>query len=137
MKLKIKSPHLNNVAIRAAVAELIVHIKKVKKLYAALKYERPDNAKKEMFFFRHFFRERDIVSLEFEFMQNICLPKFPVQEVFFMKRLTSVFSVNRKLKYNILYTENINLFINKIKTNTSNVYIYHEGVGRKSPDAVY
>lgn len=52
-------------------------------------------------------------------MENIQIPKIPVYELFYLRQLTvSVFCVTN------------------IKTNTSSVYIYHEGEGKKRPDEV-
>lgn len=109
LNLKVKSPHLNEVAKRVAVAELLVHKRKSRKFYSALKHEASDDGKKE----------DNVLSLAFDFMQNISLPKVPVQELFYLRQLT------------------VNVFaISNIKANTSFLYVYHEGEGRKGPDEV-
>ena len=52
-------------------------------------------------------------------MQNIQLPVSPVQELFYMRQLT------------------INLFcVHDIKKNSATMYIYHEGIDKKSPNEV-
>lgn len=109
LNLKIKSPHLNEVAKRAAVAELLIHKRRSRKFYSALKYESSEDGKKE----------DNVLSLAFDFMQNISLPKVPVQELFYLRQLT------------------VNVFgICNIKDKTSLLYVYHEGEGKKGPDEV-
>ncbi|PSN43920.1 hypothetical protein C0J52_03660 [Blattella germanica] len=108
LQLKIKSPHLNDVAKRTTLAELLVHKRKSKKFYSVLQEE---SSKGQV--------EENVLSLTFDFMQNLSLPKIPVQELFYLRQLT------------------VNVFcITNIKTNKSSLYIYHEGNGRKGPDEV-
>lgn len=105
LKVKIKSPHLNESAKRAAVAELAVHVRKSKKFYSALKQDITDD------------KSNNILSLSVDFMQNISLPKVPVQELFYLRQLT------------------VNVFcVHNNKTNTSVIYLYHEGQAKKGPD---
>ena len=109
LKLKIKSPHLHDAAKRSAVAEHLVHKRKSKKFYSALKYEASEDGK----------RKQDVLSISFDFMQNISLPKVPVVELFYLRQLT------------------VNVFcITNIKNKTSSIYLYHEGEASKSPNEV-
>jgi len=109
LNLKIKSPHLNDVAKRAAVAELLVHKRKGKKFYAALKHEQSDDGKKES----------NVLALSFDFMKTISLPKLPIQELYYMRQLS------------------VNIFgITNIKERKTDIYLYHEGLCKKSPNEV-
>lgn len=72
---KIKSPHLNPVAKRVAVAELLVQKRKSKKCYTALK-----NQTSEV--------EPHVLSLAFDYMKPISLSKIPVQELYYMRQLS-------------------------------------------------
>ncbi|KAJ8869473.1 hypothetical protein PR048_028464 [Dryococelus australis] len=108
LNLKIKSPHLNEVAKRTAMAELMVRTRRSRKSYSALQFEQSQETKKE----------GNVIS-SFYFMQNIILPKVPVQELFYLHQLTvSVFCIT------------------DIKAITSAFNVYHEGKGRKSDDEV-
>lgn len=109
LNLKIKSPHLNEVAKRTAVAELLVHKRLSKKFYNALKYETSDEGKKE----------EGVLSLAFDYMKTISLPRVPIQELYYLRQLSvNVFSVH------------------DIKNNKNKIYLYHEGLGRKGPNEV-
>lgn len=109
LSIKIKSPQVNDLVKRAAVAELLVHKRKSKKFYAALKHESSDEA----------VMETNVLSLAFDFMQNVHIPKIPVQEMFYLRQLTiSVFCIT------------------DIKGKISQIYVYHEGEGKKGPDEV-
>ena len=104
LNVKIKSPRLNDAVKRRAVTELLVHNCKSRKFYAALQHEKSEEGKKE----------GHVISLSFDFMQNVFLPKIPVQDVFYLRQLT------------------VNVFcINNIKTDTSTLYLYYEGEGMK------
>lgn len=108
LTVKIKSPHLNDVAKRAAVAEKIVHKRRAKKFYNRIQQDVTD-AKNKM--------NCNVLSLAIDYMQNISLPKIPVQELFYMRQLT------------------VSLFcIHDIKKNVATIYLYHEGEARKSPN---
>jgi hypothetical protein len=107
--VKIKSPSLNDVAKRAAVAELVVHKRKSKKFYDALRHEQSDEAK----------TETHVLSLCFDYMKTVSLPKLPIQELYYLRQLS------------------VNVFgINNIKENKTEVYLYHEGIGKKGPNEV-
>jgi hypothetical protein len=108
LSVKIKSKTLNDVAKRVASAELIVHKRRAKKFYASL-----EDAKKIC-------KEKsDTVALCFDFMQNVNMPKIPVQDLFYLRKLTvSVFCI-----YNM-------------KTEQPVLFIYHEGNGKKGPNDV-
>ncbi|XP_046688310.1 uncharacterized protein LOC124374058 [Homalodisca vitripennis] len=77
IKLKIKSPHLNEAAKRSAVAELLVYKRRSQKFYSALKYEASEDAKEE---------NNILFNCIFNYMQNISLPKVPVQELFYLRQ---------------------------------------------------
>uniref|UniRef100_A0A8D8VKU7 Uncharacterized protein n=1 Tax=Cacopsylla melanoneura TaxID=428564 RepID=A0A8D8VKU7_9HEMI len=64
-------------------------------------------------------QEPHVLSLAIDYMQNLCLPNIPVQEIFYRRQLT------------------VNVFcISNIKDKNAAIYIYHEGNARKSPDKV-
>ncbi|KAJ4426069.1 hypothetical protein ANN_26878 [Periplaneta americana] len=73
LKLKIKSPHINDPAKRCAIADLAVHNRKSKKFYAALKEEFLDELKG---------LNNNVLSLSSDYMMNVSLPKVPVQDLF-------------------------------------------------------
>lgn len=61
----------------------------------------------------------NIVGLVFDYMQNVDLPKIPMQEVFYLRQLTlQVFCI-----YNT-------------KTKQSHFYLYHEGQAKKGGNDV-
>ncbi|KAJ9579734.1 hypothetical protein L9F63_004660 [Diploptera punctata] len=74
LNTKIKSSTLNDVAKRAAVAELLVHKRRAKKFYS--KMENVKNICKE---------RNDVMAIAFDFMQNMPLPFIPVQEMFYLQ----------------------------------------------------
>lgn len=105
---KIKSATLNENAKRVAVAEKLVHIKRAKKFY---------NKQKEV---QALCQQReDVGALVFDYMQNLPLPKIPVQEMFYLRKLwLFVFCVH------------------DLKTNLANFYTYSEGEAKRGPDEV-
>lgn len=72
-----KTPHLNEAARRTAAAELVVHKRKTSKFYNRL-----DKEVKER-------NEPHVLDLCFDFMQNVPLPRIPVQETFYLRQLTA------------------------------------------------
>jgi hypothetical protein len=60
--IKIKSPHLNDVAKRTAVAELVVHKRKSKQFYTALKQEVITHSGKS---------NAHVAAIAIDFMQNV------------------------------------------------------------------
>ncbi|KAJ9600387.1 hypothetical protein L9F63_009315 [Diploptera punctata] len=108
LNTKIKSSTLNDVAKRAAVAELLVHKRRAKKFYS--KMENVKNICKE---------RNDVMAIAFDFMQNMPLPFIPVQEMFYL----------RKLWY---YVFNIH----DIGRGTSIFYTYTEGEALRGPNEV-
>lgn len=107
-EVKLKSPHINDNAKRVATAELMVHRRRAKQFHTALKNTTKLSETNE-----------NIVGLVFDFMQNIDLPKIPVQEVFYLRQLTvQVFCI-----YNT-------------KTKLSHFYVYHEGKANKGSNDV-
>lgn len=105
--IKLKSC-LNDNAKRVASAELLVHKNRSKKFYRALEHA------------SQLCKERDdFVALSFDYMQNISLPKIPVQDMYYYRQLTvPVFSVHN------------------LKTTEAAFYIYHEGQAKKGPNEV-
>lgn len=107
-KVRIRSPHLNDTAKKVASAELMVHMRRAKKFTSALN----ESAKKSK-------ENENILGLVFDYMQNVSLPKIPVQEIFYLRQLT------------------VNVFcIFNTKTDLAHYYIYHEGQAHKGPDEV-
>lgn len=105
---KMKSVLLNDNAKRVAAAELIVHKRRANKFYTALKESATLSRCRE-----------DTVGLCFDFMQNLDLPKVPVQDMFYLRQLTA----NTFCVYNM-------------KTGHSQFYLYHEGQAGKGPNVV-
>ena len=106
LNLKLKSPHLNDVVKRAAQVELDVHKHRSEKFYNALEHETSEGGS----------REEHVLSMAFDYMKTISLPKIPVQELYYMRQLlVNVFSIHN------------------IKEEKSQIYLYHEGQGRKGP----
>lgn len=105
---KINSDTLNDTAKRVASAELLVHKHRSKKFYTSMKNS-TTLAK----------NDAKILTLCFDFMAVLDLPKIPVQEVYYFRQL----SVNTFGIYNT-------------KTDKVTTYVYHEGIARKSPDDV-
>ena len=74
LNLKLKSPP-NDVAKRAAQVELDVHKRRSEKFYNALKHETSEDGS----------REEHVLSLVFNYMKTISLPKIPVQQLYYMR----------------------------------------------------
>lgn len=105
---KIKNKSLNETAKRTAVAEMIVHKRQAKQFYTILKSSR-DECK----------IRNDLLCITFDYMQNLQLPKIPVQDLFYLRQLT------------------INLFgIRNMKSEDSMFFLYHEGEAYKGPNEV-
>lgn len=108
LSLKIKNPKLNDEAKRVAVAEKMVHERRAKKFYSALKTTTEECRQRE-----------NLAAFCFDFMQNLQLPEFPTQDKFYLSQLT------------------VSLFcITDLKTQKSFFYIYHEGQAAKGPNEV-
>lgn len=69
---KIKYRNLNETAKRTAVAELIVHKRRSKHFYSKITKDIGETE-----------NEEKVMSLAFDFMQNVQLPKTPIGEVFY------------------------------------------------------
>lgn len=107
LNIKIRNNHLSEAVRRCAAGELIVHKRRSKKFYTALKEESQNKD------------APNILALCFDFMQNIQLPVTPVGEVFYYNQLT------------------MNVFcIHNIKENHATFYVYHEGTAKKTPNEV-
>ncbi|CAG9784775.1 unnamed protein product [Diatraea saccharalis] len=108
LETKIKSPTLNDVAKRVHVVEKIVHLKRAKKF----------NSKQQEIL--ALCKERaDVGAIVFDYMQNLPIPKIPVQEMFYLRKLW-------------LYV----FCVHDLKSNTANFYTYHEGEAKRGPDEV-
>lgn len=105
---KIKSPHLNETAKRAAVAEKVVHLRRAKKFY-----------KKQQEIKELCSNNPEVGAIVFDFMQNLPLPKIPVQEMFYLRKLW-------------LYV----FCVHNIKTGSADFYVYPEGEAKRGPDEV-
>ncbi|KAI4468070.1 dna-directed rna polymerases i ii and iii subunit rpabc2 [Holotrichia oblita] len=108
LNIKIKSKNLNDNAKRVAAAEMIVHKRRSKQFYRTLQ-----DVQKRC-------KENDnVVGLAFDYMQNLQLPKIPVQDLFYLRQLTvSVFCIHN------------------IKTDEVVYFIHHEGNAKKGPNEV-
>lgn len=106
--LKIKSPSLGEAAKLAAVAEKMIHERRARKFYTALKNTVAEVAETD-----------SITAITFDFMQNLQLPRIPVQDAFYLTQLSvSVFGIH------------------DLKTGKAYYYVYHEGLAAKTPDEV-
>lgn len=106
LDVKIKNSHLSDATRRVAVAEKLVHRRRAKKFYHQIKSDTEDKNPK-------------ILSLSFDYMQNLTVPLIPVQETYYLCQV------------------NINVFcIHNNKKNNAKIYLYHEGQGRKGPNEV-
>lgn len=103
---KMRDQSLSDNTKRGVAAEQIIHKRRAKKFYTALKDASVN-------------KDDDTVAIAFDYMQNQPLPHIPVQEVFYL----------RQLWVNIFCIHNL-------KTNDANLYLYHEGQAHKSPDEV-
>lgn len=108
LEAKIKSTSLNENAKKVAIAEKMVHLSRAKKFY---------NKQKEIL---ALCKEReDVGAIVFDYMQNLPLPKIPVQEMFYLRKLW-------------LYV----FCVHDLKTNSANFYTYHEGEAKRGPNEV-
>lgn len=108
LEAKIKSTTLNENAKRVAVAEKIVHLRRAKKFY---------QKQKDVL---ALCKDRDDVgAIVFDYMQNLPLPKIPVQEMFYLRKLW-------------LYI----FCVHDLKSNSADFYTYHEGEAKRGPDDV-
>lgn len=73
LNLIIKNPNLNDDAKKVAAAELIVPKRKIKKFYNELKVEIEDKST----------NQSNVLSVCFDYMQNLSLSKISVQEKFY------------------------------------------------------
>ena len=64
-------------------------------------------------------KDPSVSALSFDFMQNIQLPKTPVQDVYYLRQLT----------YNLFSIQNLG-------QNKSKIYTYHEGLAKKGANEV-
>lgn len=108
LKVKIKSPCMNDAAKRVYIADLLVHKNRAKKFYAAIKS-----------FKEKCLEDSKVAAICMDFMQNLQLPQIPVQETFYLRQLT------------------VNVFnIHNIANDKAMFYVYHEGVAKKGPNEV-
>ena len=86
-----------------AEAQFVVHKRRSNKFYVSLKQMKEYCKHKE-----------NALCLTFDFLQNICLPHIPVQQVYYLKQLT------------------VNVFsIHNVKSGEAHFFIYHEGIAKK------
>lgn len=76
LKLKLKSPHLNDVAKRVAAAELLIHRRRAKKFYSSLK-ESEQKCQDSI----------NTHATAIDYMQNLPLPHIPIQTIFYLRQL--------------------------------------------------
>ncbi|CAH1107089.1 unnamed protein product [Psylliodes chrysocephalus] len=87
---------------------MLVHKRRSKKFYTALQ----ESTKKSK-------ESNNVVALAFDYIQNLQLPKIPVQDLFNLRQLT------------------VRVFcIHNMKTDQVVYFIYHEGCGKKGPNEV-
>lgn len=108
LEAKIKSSTLNENAKRVAVAEKMVHLRRAKKFYL-----------KQQEVLKVCHEKENVGAIVFDYMQNLPLPKIPVQEMFYLRKLW-------------LYV----FCVHDLKTNCADFYTYHEGVAKRGPDDV-
>lgn len=109
---KIKDSTLCDSSKRAAVAEKLVHARRAKKFYDKLK----DLTQNLMTSTE--FKEKNFVMC-FDYMQNIQLPHIPVQDIFYYRQLSvSTFCIHN------------------VASRQSTLYVYHEGIAKKTPNEV-
>lgn len=109
LKNKLKYPLLNDNDKRVAAAQLMIHVRRSKKFYNALKAS--GLASKN--------EDGRVLGLCFDFMAVFDLPKVPIQDAYYFRQL----SLN-------------NFGIYNLKDDSMTCYVYHEGTARKSPDDV-
>ncbi|KAF2884316.1 hypothetical protein ILUMI_21859 [Ignelater luminosus] len=103
---KLKNKSLNDTAKRVAAAELLVHKRRSKKFYNALKVSK-ELCRTEGY----------IAAVLFDFMQDLQLPRYPGQDLFYLSQLT------------------INVFgVHNMRTNNAVFFMYHEDQTQKSPN---
>jgi hypothetical protein len=108
LSVKIKNKSLNETARRVSVAELMVHKRRAKKFYSALKSSKKLTEENS-----------EILAISFDFMQNLHLPRVPAQDLFYLRQLT------------------VNVFgVHNMKDDSSVFFLYHEGIAHKGPDEV-
>jgi hypothetical protein len=101
LMVKIRSPILPENAKRVASAEFMVHKRCGSKFYKAME-DCTEACQKDKL----------VLGLCFDYMQNLPLPKIPIQDVFYLRQLW------------------VNVFcVHNMKTRKSVMYVYHEGVG--------
>lgn len=106
LSVKLKDPLLCENSKRAVVAEMLVHKRRAKKSYTAMKQAQAN-------------KDDNTAVLSFDYMQNLPLPAIPVQEIFYLRQLWCfVFGIH------------------DLKTKNGKFYCYHEGKGNKTPDEV-
>lgn len=106
--LKIKSSRLGETEKRIAIGEKLVHERRAKKFYRALKDSEAECKQRD-----------DLGVISFDYMQNLHLPLIPVQDVFYLTQLTvSVFGIH------------------DLKSGKAYFYLYTEDAAGKSPNEV-
>lgn len=108
LNIQLRSPRLGDAEKKTAVAKKAIHCRRSKKFYNALQDSMEQCRQRN-----------DLEAIAFDFIQNLQLPQIPVQELFYLTKLTvSVFCITN------------------MKTKKSAFYIYHEGIAAKSPNEV-
>lgn len=108
LETKIKSPHLHDNAKRVAVAEKVVHLRRAKKFYS-----------KQREVAELCSTNSDVGAIVFDYMQNLPLPKMPVQEIFYLRKVW-------------LYV----FCVHDLKTKSAEFFVYPEGEAKRGPDEV-
>jgi hypothetical protein len=63
--------------------------------------------------------KKEVGGITFDYMHNLPLPKIPVQEMFYRRKLW-------------LYV----FCVHDMKTDSAKFYTYHEGIAKRGPDEV-
>lgn len=103
-------PNSNDAAKKVTSIELLVHISRSKKLYAALHNKSSEKAQ---------LAEHHVLSIAIDFLQSISFSKGPVQELFYLRQLT------------------INVFcISDIKNETRTLFVYKQTEAKEGSNGV-
>lgn len=105
---RIRDPRLNENAKKVCAAEFMLHKRRAKRFYSSMANSKEVSK-----------QNNNTLGLVFDFMQNIDLPKVPVQEMYYLRQLT----VNNFCIYNL-------------KTDNAQFYLYHEGQAKKGANDV-
>lgn len=103
---KLKKKFLSDADKKFINVEKMVHIHQSKKFNTAMKFDSEQ-------------KDSSVLSIVFDYMQNVYLPHIPVQELFYMRQIT------------------VNVFcMHNLQKNKSRLYVYDESQAKKGPNEV-